>query len=87
MFEVLDLDGSMLKEACNHAKHSAGGLDSLTFVDFTLLLLDEMYHWLARPLNLLEEGASWPDDLLQAKATYLSKDPGKLEDPMAYRSF
>ena len=34
---------------------------------------------------MIEEGAPWPNDLLKTKAAYLSKDPDKTTDPLAYR--
>ena len=83
-FDVQPLDGPTFKLACHTAKHSVAGLDHFTPQDLTYLS-DDTYAWIATMLNLIEQGAPWPRDLLRGKAAYLSKDSEKTEDPLAYR--
>ena len=36
-------------------------------------------------MSCIEEGGEWPDALRHATSAYLSKDPSKTTDPLAYR--
>ena len=43
------------------------------------------FDWLAKLLNLVEEGHGWPRQLLHAKSAYMEKDPADRANPLAYR--
>ena len=73
-----------LKEACIHAKASAGGLDGFSPADFRLLS-DEAFRMLNGLLELIEEGAAWPTDTNVGRLAFMSKDNSKLDDALAYR--
>ena len=73
-----------LKASCCAAQRSAAGLDHFSPEDFSILY-DETYVWLTHLLNDIESGAPWPDDLTTGRTAFLSKDPDKVEDPLAYR--
>ena len=49
------------------------------------ILSDEAYGWIARMLNTIEGGASWPKGMTQAKAAFLVKDPRDVGNPYSYR--
>ena len=40
---------------------------------------------LAVMLNMIEEGAEWPEQTRTSRAAFLSKDPNDLLNPLAYR--
>ena len=83
-FEIGRVKWEHLKATCTHAKHTVAGMSGFSPSDFALLS-DNMYHWLAHLLNLVEDGVPWPIDLCSAKAAYLSEDPLRTEDPLGYR--
>ena len=80
-FDIDDLTGTQLGQACLEAKHSTAGPDHFTPEHFSLLP-PLAYDWLAYLLDRIEHGAPWPKDLLHAKASYLSKDPKQTHDPL-----
>ena len=45
----------------------------------------EFMDWLADLLNLIEEGAPWPESMLHSRTAYLEKDPEDCLNPLAYR--
>ena len=49
------------------------------------LLPPHAFHYAAMILNLIEDGAPWPNTRLHAKGTLLGKDPLAPYDPLAYR--
>ena len=49
------------------------------------LLTKLAFDYLAAMLNCIEEGASWPDQLLHQKACLLLKDPDNPLQPLNYR--
>lgn len=82
--QINELSWEDLQQSCTQASKSASGLDDWAPADFSLLS-DLAFQWLARILNLVEEGAPWPAGTLHAKASHLPKDTDNLADPMAYR--
>ena len=40
---------------------------------------------LATMVNMIEEGAEWPEQTKTSRAAFLSKDPNDLLNPLAYR--
>ena len=83
IFDVPTIDANMLQHECMNARKSVGGLDQWTPEDFTLLST-RAFHYLAMLLNIIEEGAPWPTDTLTARASFLSKDPDDVTNPLAY---
>ena len=73
-----------MQKACCDASNSVAGLDPFAPKDLTLLS-EGCSEWIAALLNLVEEGAPWPEDLLKGKAAFLSKDAERTDDPLAYR--
>ena len=63
---------------------SAAGLDQWTPGDMKLLS-DLAFESLAELLNMVEEGADWPEQLKVARATFLPKNPEERFDPLEYR--
>ena len=67
-----------MRTVCVDATKSAGGLDNFTPEDFTYLS-DSTYEWIATLLNIIEDGGTWPQELLLGRAAFLSKDPDDTE--------
>eukprot|EP00973_Karenia_brevis_P010882 1473597-Karenia_brevis.AAC.1 len=59
-------------------------MDNWSPADFKLLS-DRIFNMMAEMLNMIEEGAEWPQALLQGKAVLLPKDPEDRFNPLAYR--
>jgi ribonuclease HI len=72
------------KAICHCDKESAAGLDGWAAKDIALLS-DYALGFIVRMLNAIEEGAPWPEHMLDTRAVFLSKDPDKTDDPLAYR--
>lgn len=83
-FDIPPIRAEDLMAACTEARKSAPGLDNWSPGDFALLPLAAHTH-MAHLLNLIEEGHPWPEQLAIAKASFLAKDPDKLEEPLSYR--
>ena len=49
------------------------------------LLSDSAYGWIARLLNVIENGGAWPRGMCLARAAFMVKDPKKVEQPLSYR--
>ena len=45
----------------------------------------QSFDWIAKILNQIEAGASWPEGVRHGIDAYLAKDPEELEDPLGYR--
>ena len=45
----------------------------------------QSFDWIARILNRIQAGASWPEGAKHGRAAYLAQDPGGLEDALGYR--
>eukprot|EP00973_Karenia_brevis_P065747 9138130-Karenia_brevis.AAC.1 len=73
-----------LKMTIAEGSNSAAGLDGFSPADFKLFS-DNILTWLVRLLDLVEGGAPWPQGLLHAKGSLLSKDAGSPYEPLAYR--
>ena len=63
---------------------SAPGLDHFAYQD-PKLLAPLHCTYVAEMLNLVEQGAPWPQGLLHTKAALLPKDPDEPYDPLPYR--
>ena len=71
-------------EVCTSSKKTAAGLDNWEPAELGMLSLTT-FDWLAKLLNMVEDGRPWPDGLQHSKAAYLSKDQNRTDDPLAYR--
>ena len=49
------------------------------------MLPKEAYHYMARMLNLVEEGEQWPRGIQEAKAAFMEKAEGNVDDPLKFR--
>ncbi len=76
--------GDEVRDVCIHGKKTAAGMDKWEPAELALLS-DELFEMVAMLLNTIEEGAPWPDGTLHARAAYLSKDPNRMDDPLAFR--
>ena len=63
------ITGVKLQEACAEGSDSAAGMDAWAPADFKLLS-SKAYEELARFLRMIEEGAEWPEDLLNARGVH-----------------
>jgi hypothetical protein len=59
-------------------------MDMWTPADFKFLSR-EAFDELAVMLNMVEEGAEWPEPMKYCRAAFLSKDENDLLNPLAYR--
>eukprot|EP00973_Karenia_brevis_P065461 9095735-Karenia_brevis.AAC.1 len=66
------------------ASHSDAGMDNLSPADFKLLS-EAVFNKLAQLLQMIEDGAEWPEALLHGKAVLGLKDPEDRFNPLAYR--
>ena len=87
------LEGKDLKEtaACTGESaaglgESAAGLDQWAPGDMKLLS-DHAYETLAILLNMIEDGAEWPERLTNARAAFLYRNPEMFLGPLEYRSY
>ena len=67
-----------------HTRKSAAGMDSWEPAEIALLS-PALFAKVAMLYNLIEAVADWPAGTNHARAAYLSKDPDKADDPLAYR--
>ena len=65
--EVDPVDPQAFARYCRAARNSAGGLDNWGTADLTWWS-DHAYLWVSRLLNLVEEGAPWPDQLRDGRS-------------------
>lgn len=63
---------------------SSSGMDYWAAQDL-ICLSDKAYAQLAEMLMAIENGASWPDDLIRTKLAHLAGDPKHSHDPLACR--
>ena len=70
---VFKLTANDLHEAISWAKETAAGPDQWCPGDLKLMTL-RACGWLAALLNLVENGAGWPDQMMTARAAFLAKD-------------
>ena len=82
-FPVHDIEGHELLDEILHAKHTSGGLDGWTPHELAIIPA-KAAQLLADLLNAIENGASWPLPLRQARAAFLAKGTD-VEDPLDYR--
>ena len=55
-------------------EHTSGGMDGFLPQEMQLMS-PKAASVLARMLNLIEQGAEWPEHLQHARAAFLAKDP------------
>ena len=79
-----DLSVDDFKRTCLADKESAAGLDGWAARDIALLS-DLAISLIVKMLNAIQKGAPWPEHMLHTRAVFLSKDPNKTDDPLAYR--
>lgn len=63
---------------------TVGGIDLWTPGEFRMLSPKACF-WMAKLLDSIEDGASWPDATLYARVAYLEKDENNAFDRVAYR--
>ena len=83
-FAVPPISAERLREACIAAAPIVEGLDSWQPRVFSYLA-NVAYQGLADLLNAIENGLSWPKDLLEARAAFLSKSSTPDLSPLEYR--
>ena len=81
---LADLTLKDFKQACLAGTDSAAGLDGWAARDIALLS-DQAIQHMVDLLNKIELGAPWPQHMLTTRAVFLSKDPAKTSNPLAYR--
>lgn len=75
-YHIHDMTADELEASCTAASNSAPGMDIWAPADFALLS-KLAYQHLATLINLIENGAPWPNGTLHARASFLTKDPPK----------
>jgi hypothetical protein len=83
-WDIGDLTVEDFKATCAADTASAAGLDGWAARDIALLS-DKAIGYIVDLLNAVEKGAPWPEHMLHTRAVFLSKDPSKTDDPLAYR--
>ena len=78
------ITGKDLSEAANEAKETAAGPDQWAPADLKLLSL-KAFEALAILLNIIEDGAPWPEQMTTARAAFLPKEEEHFLEPDAYR--
>ena len=73
-----------VKNVCINAKATAPGLDHWDPRDFANFS-DNAFGMITMMFNTIEDGASWPAELLKARAAFMSKDAEKYDNPLNYR--
>ena len=73
-----------LRETAMDTSDSASGLDQWAPGDMKLHS-QTAFETFAELLNMIEEGAEWPEQLKVAGAAFLSEDPKERLDPLEYR--
>ena len=82
-FAVDDLTAQQVMDIISQLDVTAGGMDGFLPEEMKLISF-KAAGILANILNLVERGADWPTDLLNARAAFLAKDCNKLD--VAFRS-
>ena len=75
-FEIQPMTAEELESTCTSCSHSAHGPDGFEPAEMALLCTDAYGH-IADLLNLIEEGAEWPQGAAIARAAFLEKGPGQ----------
>ena len=79
-FDVEPLTMEQVKEECLGCSHSAPGPDGFEPAEMSMLAGDAYQH-LAYLLNLIEDGCPWPDGHNEARAVFMEKEEGNVDDP------
>ena len=83
-FIARDITAERLQAECTNARPSAGGMDQWAPDEMALLSL-KAFKTLVSLLKLVENGAPWPQHCQHARASFLSKDPDDLLNPLSDR--
>ena len=83
-FKVGKITLQDLIETCRVNTCSAPGIDGWHPKDLALLS-DNALQLIADLMNMIEDGAEWPDSTKIARAVFLPKDPDDIQNPLAYR--
>ncbi len=83
-FEIGDIDTEKFFRELTQMNHSVGGMDGFGPEDLTMVSQYSV-KFIVDMLNAIELGANWPSDINKGRASFLAKDPTKLDDPNAYR--
>ena len=83
-FEVPDLDGERVYQAFSKIAKSAGAMDGWSLEELALLSRGVCCH-IAEILNLVENGAPWPQSAPHARAVFLQKDGTMVGQVTSYR--
>ena len=84
-YNIGPLSTERLFEELTQTSKSVGGMDGFTPDDLSLVSF-KATRMLAVLLNLIEEGAPWPSDMIQAKGVFLAKDLKDQDDPLKFRT-
>ncbi|MFM7985773.1 MAG: hypothetical protein ACKPKO_41310, partial [Candidatus Fonsibacter sp.] len=83
-FQLPDWDVDEFLRILNQAPDRAAGLDSWAPRHWRRMTR-RAATWLLCFFNLLEDGCAWPEQLLHAKAVFISKPTTAWEDPLSFR--
>ncbi|WP_353239581.1 hypothetical protein, partial [Limnohabitans sp.] len=83
-FPVSDITGERLRREFKHSAATAASWDQWEHREWAIMP-DLAAEWLARLLNLVEQGAPWPTATTWGKAFFLSKNDEPSTAPMEYR--
>ena len=84
IYALPEITSADVQTACLGAPATAAGPDSWAPAEWRVLS-DQATRRIAQLLRCIEDGGSWPTALTHATSAYLSKDPDKTTDPLAYR--
>ena len=78
------MSGTELAEECRGCRPTAAGPDGFEPAEMAMLSM-KVYEEMARLLNLIEDGAEWPEGMGEARAAFMQKEEGKVDDPLKFR--
>ena len=82
-FKVGPITAEDVRAGCTECAHTAAGPVSWEPAEMALWSM-EAYGKLADLMNMIEEGAPWPDRTTLARAAFLQKDPARTQNPVDY---
>ena len=85
-YQIEPITAEEVEAEMTRAKNTAAGMDGWQMQELAMLPTGS-YKCIADIYNLIEGGAQWPASTKHARTAYPSKDPTRVEDPMAYRLF
>ena len=83
-FDIPPLSMQDIKDECQNCSKSSHGPDGLEPAEMALFS-DDVYDAIAKLLNIIENGATWPEGIVKARAAFLEKDHTKRGEPAAQR--